>query len=155
MGVTFGDHQLEQLYQQSLLVHTRAHLLHVQCIWAAYFLLMALVHLLHLDLMLIISAVSATLCLILQALLLVKRSLIRYLLYGTVQLLALSAVTLMPTAHSAILPVALIIFTIYALIPMKIVCSAVLCACLTVLQLAALVFFTPNSFTVTQVSFLF
>lgn len=123
----------------------------MQCLWAAYFLLVSVIHLLKLDFMLIICAVSATLCLILQAVLLIKPALIRYVSYGSVQLLAFSAITLLPTGHSALLPVALIIFTIYALVPMKIICSAIVCASLTVLQLVALVFLTSAPFSITQV----
>ncbi|VDN08153.1 unnamed protein product [Thelazia callipaeda] len=153
MGITFGDYHLEQLYQQSLLVHTRAHLLHVQCLWITYFLLMALAHLLEFDFMLIISAISATLCLVLQAALLIKPMLIRYVLFGTVQVLALSAITLLPTGHSALLPIALVIFTIYALIPMKLTSAAIICCALSVLQLVALIFLAQIPFTVSQVRF--
>ncbi|OZC05827.1 hypothetical protein X798_07199, partial [Onchocerca flexuosa] len=109
MNVKFGDQHLEQLYQQSLLVHSRAHLLHLQCLWAAYYLFIASIHLLQLDFMLIINAISATVCIILQTFLLFKPTLIRYVLYGTVQLLATTTIALLPYGYSALLPISLMI----------------------------------------------
>ncbi|VDO48548.1 unnamed protein product [Onchocerca flexuosa] len=150
MNVKFGDQHLEQLYQQSLLVHSRAHLLHLQCLWAAYYLFIASIHLLQLDFMLIINAISATVCIILQTFLLFKPTLIRYVLYGTVQLLATTTIALLPYGYSALLPISLVIFTIYALIPMRIIYSAIICSALSVLQLLALIFLPQIPLTISQ-----
>ncbi|EFO14787.1 hypothetical protein LOAG_13728 [Loa loa] len=150
MAVAFGDQHLEKLYQQSLLVHSRAHLLHLQCIWIAYYLFIALIHLLQFDFMLIINVISAIICIILQAFLLIKPTFIRYILYGTVQLLATTTIALLPYGYSALLPISLVIFTIYGLIPMKIIYSSIICSTLSVLQLLAIIFLTQIPFTISQ-----
>lgn len=154
MGIEFGEHSLEELYQRSILAHTRSHLLHLQCIWAAYFLLMSLVHLAQLDFILVCSSVSATICLLIQSILLIRPSLVRYLLYATVQLLALSSIALCSSPHTALLPTALSIFTIYALIPVHLFCSLIVCAALSLLQLVAF-YFLATPFTIGQVCWTF
>uniref|UniRef100_A0A0R3S744 Phosphatidylinositol N-acetylglucosaminyltransferase subunit C n=1 Tax=Elaeophora elaphi TaxID=1147741 RepID=A0A0R3S744_9BILA len=153
MDATFGDQHLERVYQQSLLLHSRAHLLHLQCLWAAYYLFIALIHLLRFDFMLIINAISATVCIILQAFLFLKPTVIRYVLYGTVQLLATTTIALLPYGYSALLPISSVIFTIYALIPMRIIYSSIICAALSVLQLLALIFLAQIPLTMSQVTF--
>ncbi|VDN83073.1 unnamed protein product [Brugia pahangi] len=148
MDVTFGDQQLEQLYQQSLLFHSHAHLLHLQCIWTAYYLFTALIHLLQFDFMLIINGISAIICIVLQAFLLIKPTSIRYIIYGIVQLVATTTIALLPYA---LLPTTLVIFTIYALIPIKIIYSSIICCILSVLQLLALIFLTQIPFAMSQI----
>lgn len=152
MDVAFGDQYLEQLYQRSLLLHSRTHLLHLQCLWAAYYLFHGLIHLLQLDFMLIINLISGAVCIILQLLLLVKPTLIRCILHGTIQLLATSAIALLPYGYPALLPISSVIFTIYALLPMKIIYSAIICSTISVLQLLALFFLTQIPTTISQVN---
>lgn len=151
MVVTFGDQHLEQLYQQSLLAHSRLHLLHLQCLWLAYYLFVGLIHLLQFDFMLIINGISAIVCFILLIYLLIKPTVLHCILYGTVQLLATTTIALLPYDYSALLPISLVIFTIYTLISMRIIYSVIICATLSVLQLLALIFLTQLSLTVSQV----
>lgn len=155
MDVTFGDQHLEQLYQQSILLHCRIHLIHLQCLWIAYYLFIALIHLLQFDFILIVNAISAIVCAILQVLLLFKPTVIRCILYGTVQLLATTTIALLPYGYSALLPISLVIFTIYALIPMKIIYSAIICISLSVLQLLAIIFLPQITITMNQVRNIF
>lgn len=114
-------------------------------------MLHAVVHLVQLDLLLVFSALSAALCLTLQAILLLRPAWIGPVLHATVPLLALSSLYWMPTGHSALMPVAQTIFTVYALIPFPLLYSALVCTFLSLLQL--LVFtFTAIPFTITQVN---
>uniref|UniRef100_F1KYD6 adenylate cyclase n=1 Tax=Ascaris suum TaxID=6253 RepID=F1KYD6_ASCSU len=145
----FGDGALEALYQKSLLSHTRAQLLHLLCVYTAAVLLLALIHLSEPDLILLLSSLEAALSLILQAVLLARPSLSRFVIYATVQLLVLTSVFLYPSAHSALLPAVLSIFAIYALLPLKLQHAIAISVLLSVSQLAALIFFA-STLTINQ-----
>ncbi|VDM29031.1 unnamed protein product [Toxocara canis] len=146
----FGDGALEVLYQKSLLAHTRAQLLHLLCVYAAALLLLALIHLSDPDLVLLISSLEAALSLVLQALLLARPSLSRFIIYATVQLLVLTSVFFYPSGHSALLPTVLSIFAIYALLPLKLYRAIAITVLLSVTQLATLIFFA-TTLTINQV----
>lgn len=146
----FGDIALEQIYQKSLLIHSRIHLIYLLTLTIISLIFLAVFHLAQLNLVLFVASFQAIIALILQIILLRRPSLIKFVIYGTIQLLFIICFCFYPSGHSSLLPALLSIFAVYSILPLKLRSSFAICVFLSVSQLFALIFFA-SPLSITQV----